>query len=426
MTTKITEILNGFKEFSETPYEDSIKFLKEYLEVEPENQKAIFELGKALFFSENYDESIKYLTKTNDFKANAYLGLDYYKKEEHLNSIKHFEKFLKENENETILSYLMISYEKNHDLKNAIECGERLLIINPENSIVKTHLIDYHFNLEEYEKSLNYINELDEKKLRYNILRCDKLIYKKGLTLFKLKRYEEAIDALKNMKTIDAYLLISKSYLKLNKKTKAARYLFKSYELTSDIETLLEISDIYIEIGEYYKTEDILRSILEENPNNEKCLEKLINISLDFQKFQDTINYCETLLKVNDKNIAAYVALSEAYHYLGDLEKSLEIIETGLKVDSNSTELLTAKSWIDYIMNEIEYKKVLERLIKLQPNNTKHFVRLIEQFIWEDELDDARKYYEKLLFYNPLFDLSFEEIESEVNELKKFSQYIIT
>ena len=77
-------------------------------------------------------------------------------------------------------------------------------------------------------------------------------------------------------------------------------------------------------------------------------------------------------------------------------------------------------------MNEIEYKKVLERLIKLQPNNTKHFVRLIEQFIWEDELDDARKYYEKLLFYNPLFDLSFEEIESEVNELKKFSQYIIT
>ena len=28
MTTKITEILNGFKQFSETPYEDSIKFLK--------------------------------------------------------------------------------------------------------------------------------------------------------------------------------------------------------------------------------------------------------------------------------------------------------------------------------------------------------------------------------------------------------------
>lgn len=416
MTTKITEIIKGFKQFSETPYEDSIKFLKEYLEVEPENKEAIFELGKALFFSENYDESIKYLSKNNDFKSNAYLGLNYYKKEEFTNAIKHFEKFIKENENETILSYLMISNEKNHDWKNAIKCGEKLLIINPKNSSVKTRLIDYHFNLGEYETSLDYINEVNDKKFGY----------KKGLILFELKRYKEAIDALKSIKTLDAYLLISKSYLKLNKKTKAARYLFKSYELTSDIDTLLEISEIYIEIGEYYKTENILRRILEENPNNEKCLEKLIKITLDFQKFQETINYCETLLKVNDKNIAAYLALSEAYHYLCDLEKSLEIIENGLKIDSNSTELWAAKSWIDYIMDEIEYKKDLEQLIKLESNNTDHFVRLIEQFIWEDELDDAHKYYEKLLFYNPLFDLSFDEIESEVNELKKFSQYIIT
>ena len=46
--------------------------------------------------------------------------------------------------------------------------------------------------------------------------------------------------------------------------------------------------------------------------------------------------------------------------------------------------------------------------------------RLIEHLIWEDELDNAQKYYEKLLFYNPLFDLSFDEIKSEVNELKKY------
>lgn len=410
MTTKITEILNGFKEFSETPYEDSIKFLKEYLEVEPENKEAIFELGKALFFNANYDESIQYLSKTNDFKSDAYLGLNYYKKQDWQNAIKHFEKFLKENKNETILTYLMLSYEKNHDLENAVRCGEKLLIINPKNSTVKTRLSDYHFNLGEYEKSLNYINEIDDKKLNY----------KKGLILFELKRYEDAIDALKNIKTLDAYLLISKSYQNLNKKTKAARYLFKAYELTSDIETLLEISDIYAEIGEYYKTEDILRSILEANPNNEKCLEKLIKTTLDFQKFPETIDYCETLLKVNDKNIAAYVALSEAYHYLGDLEKSLEIIEKGLEIQPNSAELWAAKSWIDYVTGEIEYKKDLEMLIKLEPNNTDHYVGLINHLIWEDELNDAHKYYEKLLFYNPLFSLSFDEIESEVNELKKY------
>jgi len=61
MTTEITTILKGFKEFSQTHYEDSIKFLKEYLEVEPENNEALFELGKVLFLNGNYNESIEYL-----------------------------------------------------------------------------------------------------------------------------------------------------------------------------------------------------------------------------------------------------------------------------------------------------------------------------------------------------------------------------
>ena len=67
MTTEITKILNGFKQFSETPYEDSIKFLKEYLDVE-QSDEAFFELGKALFLNEDYDESIEYLKKTKDLK----------------------------------------------------------------------------------------------------------------------------------------------------------------------------------------------------------------------------------------------------------------------------------------------------------------------------------------------------------------------
>ena len=55
MTTEITKILNGFKKFSENPYSDAIKFLKDYIEVEPTDE-AHFELGKALFLNDEYDE----------------------------------------------------------------------------------------------------------------------------------------------------------------------------------------------------------------------------------------------------------------------------------------------------------------------------------------------------------------------------------
>ena len=41
MTTEITKILSGFKQFSENPYQDSINFLKEYIEVEPSSEAPV-------------------------------------------------------------------------------------------------------------------------------------------------------------------------------------------------------------------------------------------------------------------------------------------------------------------------------------------------------------------------------------------------
>ena len=223
MTTEITEILNGFKQFSENPYSDAIKFLKEYIEVEPTDE-AYLELGKALFFNEEYDESISYLELTNDSRSDAYMGLDYLRKEDFPNAIKHFNEFLKNKENETILSYLMISYEKANDWRNAALTGERLLEIRPDNKSVKFRMVDYHYNLKEYEKSLGYINELKDKKLK-----C-----KKGLVLIKLERYDVAIQTLKSLKTAEAYSLMARAYLKQNKHAKAVSCAFKSYESSKD------------------------------------------------------------------------------------------------------------------------------------------------------------------------------------------------
>ena len=227
MSTEITKILSGFKQFSENPYQDSINFLKEYIEVEPSSE-AYFELGKALFLNGDYDESIHYLERTDDFKKDAYLGLDYYKKRDFESAAEHFMAFLKQKQNETILTYLMLCHEENGDIENAAICGERLLEINPKKDSIKPRLIDYNFTLKQYQKSLDYINELNDREYRY----------KKALTLFNLERYDEAISEAKSLKTSEAYKLIARSYEKLNKPSKAVRYMFRSYELDENTETL--------------------------------------------------------------------------------------------------------------------------------------------------------------------------------------------
>ena len=236
MTTEITKILKGFKKFSENPYSDAIKFLKDYIEVEPTDE-AHFELGKALFLNDEYDESIRYLNLSNHPKSDAYIGLDYYRKEDFPNAVRHFNEFLKRDENETIMSYLMISYEKLKDWRNAVITGERLLEIRPENKSVKLRMVDYHYSLREYEKSLAYIKELESRKLK-----C-----KKGLILFRLEKYDEAIKTVESIKTAEAYSLMAKSYLKLNNHAKAVSCAFKSYESSRDPEIILEFSDMYLE-----------------------------------------------------------------------------------------------------------------------------------------------------------------------------------
>lgn len=399
MTTEITKILVGFKKFSENPHEDCIKFLKEYIEVEP-SQEAYFELGKALFLNGDYEESIRRLEKSSDVKAEAYLGLDYYRMNDYPSAVRHFKKFLNQKTNETVLAYLMLSYEKSGEWKNAIECGERLLEINPDNYSAKIRLIDYHFSLREYEMSLHYLNELDREKLKY----------KKGQVLFQLKRYEDAINELKNIKSLEAYKLISKCYEKIGKPRKAVIYLTKAYEREQDIEILFEISEISLKNGFHLNCISILERILIDDPKNERVLEKMARNYLELKKFELAVTCCEEILEINEDNVNAYIILSETYLNFGDYEKTMEFVERGLEIDPQCAELWKQKAWAYFPFDFDEFCRCFEHAVKLEPNNIKNYKKLIWYCALDDRTEDAKRYFEKLLLYNPEFTESFEEI----------------
>ncbi|MBE6501267.1 MAG: hypothetical protein E7Z79_02370 [Methanobrevibacter thaueri] len=412
MTTEITEILNGFKKFSENPYSDAIKFLKEYIEVEPTDE-AYFELGKALFLNDEYDESIRYLKQSANPKSDAYIGLDFYRMSDFPNAIRHFNEFLKSDDNETIMSYLMISYEKLKDWRNAAITGERLLEIRPDNKSVKFRMVDYHCNLREYEKSLDYINELESRKLKF----------KKGLVLFRLKQYDEAIKTIESIKTAEAYSLMAKSYLKLNKHAKAVSCAFKSYESGKDPEIILEFSDMYLD-SDYKRAIHILKRLLDENPGDERVLERICKAHIGNFEAGMAITYAEDLLRVNESNITAYVTLAEAYQNLGNALKSLEYIQKGLALDPKSVELWVMKAWTLYPLDFEGFRKSLERAIALDPNNTENHVTLIRNCVWENEMDNARRYYDRLMLYNPTFCKSFDELTRDIIDCLNSTEYL--
>ena len=407
MTTEITKIIEGFKQFSENPYLDSINFLREYIEVEPSSE-AFFELGKALFFNGDYEESIASLKKSEDWRCDAYIGLNHFKMNNHESAITHFKRFLKQNQNETILSYLMISFEKTHDWKNAIRCGEILLEINPENDSVTLHLADSHLKRREYERSLIYLNELEGIKYKY----------KKGLVLFKLKRYKEAIKELKNLKTLDAYRLMSRSYEKLGKHAKAVMCMQNACKRDYDTEILFEISQIYSKNNSYQNAITILERILKDEPKNERALEMIAENYFELQNFELALSYCNDLLEVNENSFKAYLILSETSMYIDDTQKVFEYVEKGLEINPQSVDLWIQKAWAYYPTDFDEFKRAFEKALELEPNNIKNHLKLIEQCIWADDEESAHKYYERLLFYNPSYTQSFEEIQDRILKIK--------
>lgn len=399
MTTEITRIIKGFKEFSENPYLDTINFLRDYLEVE-QTSEAFFELGKALFFNEDWDESIECLEKTDDIRKDAYIGLVHYKKEDYKEAITHFEKFLREKENGTIRNYLLISYENVSDWKSAISCCETLLEKCPKNKSIKMHLIDCLFSDGQFERCLLHINGMN----------CKKLDIKKGLCLIGLGRYSEGITALEKVRTIESWEILSDIYEKLEKPSRAIRYLQKIYESSGDIEILFRISDMHCRFESYEGSVNILGEILEIEADNERALERIAGAYASLLKTHEAIEYGERLLKVNEKNVSAYASLSKAYYNINDLENAEENVRKGLAINPESADLWVQKAWIDYYTDFEEFVKDYDHALKLEPNNTKNYVKLIWFCAFEEKEDYARKYYERLLFYNPTFRESFEEV----------------
>ena len=87
---------------------------------------------------------------------------------------------------------------------------------------------------------------------------------------------------------------------------------------------------------------------MDENPGDERVIERICRAYIGNFEAGIAITYAEDLLRVNESNITAYLTLAEAYQYLDNGMKSLEYIEKGLELDSESVELWVMKAWTLY------------------------------------------------------------------------------
>lgn len=402
--------LNNFMELDSKIQEELLKTTDELLEVEHLDLDNTKYLAKALFCLKRYDESIEQFErmlslKSDDEDALSFIGINYFRKEDYETAIKYFDRSLERNpDNVTALSYKMLSHEFLRDYISAIECGERILKSNSKNASVINRLIDYHFKLRNYQECLYYFNRIEGGDM-----------YKKALILYESKRYDECIEEAVKIKTAESYRLAGKSYHKLGNITKAVRYLWKAYEKESNTDILFEIAEIYCEVMDYKRAVFFLKEVLIHDDSNVEAHNRIAAAYLNSSNWHDAVEYAERTLQLSTKVPQAYVTLAEAHFQLDvNYEKSKQVIDEGISENPNSAELWAQKGGYNYHDDVFTFRKSYEKAISLSPSDFKIYKEYIYLLLLDEDEETAKKYYNLMLLFNPVYEKSFEELKKSM------------
>ncbi len=392
--------LNRFAELDCETTENHSKTADELLNVENLDFDNTMYLAEILFKLERYNETIEQLKNAlslrHDDKLLTLIGITYFKMGEYETAVE----YLSRND-ETSLTYKMLSYEFLKDFNNAIQCGKELLKINSRNTSIINRIIDYYFNLEEYGTCLSYIHQSRYKNK-----------YRHAEILYKSRIYEECIEIASKIRSAEAYHLCGKAYFELGKIKKASKYLYKSYEKDGNIDTLFEIADIYSVRQTGSKAIYYLKEVLIHDKDNFEAYARIASAYLYSDNIQ-AIEYAKKALEITRKVPSVYITLSEAHIQLGhDFEISADILDEGIMENPNSAELWAEKGNLHFANDPYTFMKSYETAINIDPKKLNSYIEYISLLMLEGEVEKAKKVYNQMLFYFPLFEKSFDEIEA--------------
>ena len=398
--------LKNFIELEPEIRDELSKTADELLEAGHLDRDNTMHLAKVLFRLGRHDESIEQLEKIlsfigDDENALALIALNHFRKDNHEAAIEYLNRRLEmDPDNETLLSYKMLSCKFLNRYENAIRCGERIVKINPKNTQAISHLIDCHFKLENYDKCLKY---LSQAKIKDH--------YRKALILYKLGRYEECIEEAGKAKSAESYHIAGESYLKLGNSTKAVKYLYRSYEMDMNADTLFEISEIYLEAWDHQRAIHYLKEVLAHDDRNAEAYSRIAQACLDSSNWHDAIAYSKKALEISRNVPDAYATLANAYFKLEhDFEKAIQVIDEGISENPESFELWMQRGGFSYPYDMTAFKESYEKAINLNPRGISIYQEYIYLLLTREEYEDAKRYYNRMLLYNPLFEESFEDL----------------
>lgn len=94
-----------------------------------------------------------------------------------------------------------------------------------------------------------------------------------------------------------------------------------------------------------------------------------------------------------------------------NLEKCIAIIDDGLSENPESAELWAEKGGFSFDYDMFAFKKSYEKAISMNPTKFEFYKSYIFLLLISNEIEEAKKQYNQMLLFIPLYEKSFEEIK---------------
>ncbi|MGP4041331.1 tetratricopeptide repeat protein [Gracilibacillus sp. D59] len=203
---------------------------------------------------------------------------------------------------------------------------------------------------------------------------------------------------------------------------KEALKLLNETAISADIDTKLEISQIFVELGNHDLAESVLEDILNIEPGKSEAKVLLADIMIDDNKDEQAIQLLNEIEEGDENYLQALVQLADLYQAQG----LFEVAERKLLIAKN---LAPEEAIIDFALGELlfssgEYHKSIIYYEKLR-QKTEEFAgvniasRLAEAYALNGEFEESLDFYQALNTEDPetLFRYGFLAYKSERYEI---------
>jgi len=302
--------------------------------------------------------------------------------------------------------------------KNFIKSLDTFFIVlrNNPNSVDALSFISYiYMETGNYKEALIYLSKLDNLKIK-----SPDIFYNRGICLFKLGNYRDAIDSYKSSIKLkhdfyEAYIQLGQLLKKVNKLDEAIIILEQALNCVVQKDSIcVNISEIFFLKRDYKNSKKYAKNALKFNNENFLAIINIANCLIEEGQIDEGIKELENINKTKPNNPIILNNLGFAYKYNGDYSRAIIEYKKAIKLNPNFKDALFnlsilelsinnfSEGWVNYEHRWGTEKKFSIRMAFNKPvwNKNLGFNRIL---IWGEQGIG-----EQLLFSSVLADLKLK------------------